>query len=470
MPVTLVFLGCLACGKLLKRLQISSPPLGGQGQVNRLKPSVAPAGEIIETTTRRRSIPVENSESKPTECWEYLTRVEANNEWGNHIVYIHRTEPSPAVPVQKCTQYLVAPDGARVPIWDKEELEFALMRYYGGGKFRFLVKRGPMLITRGELFIEGPPRVIQAPPPDPNAAPATRDSIVTPISGGDPTAAVASRAFDALSTQERTAAEIGFAAMRTGLDAVTRAVDITNRPAQQDSVTSQLLGALISRLTADPMAQMLQFITVIKELNSLAGGGNTNPLVNKVIESAIDRLTNPQPTTAPSTTMGEIIRQAPGLVQGFAEVMREQRMLAEQQTAALAIQRGNPAPIVTAPQVVPNQPAGPAGEGAPTMEFVEKRILQIFQQPISPEQAADDALAFLDGLDPKASAQLANLGETGLMTLFQNRPILKQATANVPRLVAFIRAFVQMHAEDVAAAQAPASAPPPAAPKQELPN
>jgi len=84
------------------------------------------------------------------------------------------------------------------------------------------------------------------------------------------------------------------------------------------------------------------------------------------------------------------------------------------------------------------------------MEFLEQKIMTILQQPISASQAADEVLSFLTPLDPNIVDQLAKLNETGLVALFQNRPILKPATNNMPRLVEFIRAFLKMHAEDVA--------------------
>jgi hypothetical protein len=100
------------------------------------------------------------------------------------------------------------------------------------------------------------------------------------------------------------------------------------------------------------------------------------------------------------------------------------------------------------------------------MEFIEQKILEIFSQSVSATQAADDAMAFLSALDPNAVAKIASLGETGMVAMFQNRPILKQATANMPRLVEFIRAFLRMHAEDVAGDAGGQTEPP----KPVLPN
>ena len=99
------------------------------------------------------------------------------------------------------------------------------------------------------------------------------------------------------------------------------------------------------------------------------------------------------------------------------------------------------------------------------MEFVQKKIIEILSNPqLSAPQAADDVLTFLDAIDEKIVEQLALMGETGLMQLFQSQPILRPATQNSARLVEFIRAFLKMHADDVATELAGKAA------QQPLPN
>lgn len=100
------------------------------------------------------------------------------------------------------------------------------------------------------------------------------------------------------------------------------------------------------------------------------------------------------------------------------------------------------------------------------MEFIEEKIVEILRHPISAEQAADDAMTFLGALDARIVNQFAMLGESGIVALFQSRPVLKQATNNMPRLVEFIRAFLRMHAEDQAVEATPGTPPKP----QTLPN
>ncbi len=93
------------------------------------------------------------------------------------------------------------------------------------------------------------------------------------------------------------------------------------------------------------------------------------------------------------------------------------------------------------------------------MEFIESKIMEIMRQPISATQAADDALTFLDATDERIAEELCKLGETGLVQLFQRRPLLTPATGNMPRLIEFIRTFIKMHAEDAAQAAIEAATP-----------
>ena len=88
------------------------------------------------------------------------------------------------------------------------------------------------------------------------------------------------------------------------------------------------------------------------------------------------------------------------------------------------------------------------------MEFIEKRILEIVQAPMSASEAADQALTFLDNLDPKIVPQFAELGEENLLKFFASRRILAPALSNPARLREFIKEFVRLYEEDKAAAEA----------------
>lgn len=428
-----------------------------------VKPATEPldTGQIIETTTRKRVFAAEpnSGEPKTPDLWEYLAEVERKGEWGRHIVYIHRVEPSPSVPVQKCQQYLTTPDGQQVPICNHEEVEFALQRHYGGKQFRLMVKRGSQLITTGTIPIDAPVRFIplpaDAPPPLHGSS---GGATILPMNDASATAQVAGRAMDALSSQERQSAEIGFRAMQTAAEVMQRFAEPRNSvTTTMPSETDQMMRMLMLKM-------MEKLVDRIDAPAAAVAGGMPAGMLEKIFGAMFERFMNPTPTGAPVSAMAEAVRAAPGLISGFAEVVREQRLLSDNQVKLTEMQRVSGArPIAPNPQMIPPAPpqrpatAAPTNGGGPTMEFVMQKIVDILRQPVSAEQAADDVLAFLDPLDPNAVSDLAKLGETGLVSLFQNQPILKPATNNMPRLVEFIRAFLKMHAEDQAAANAEAT-------------
>jgi hypothetical protein len=428
-----------------------------------VKPATVPEiGSIKETTVRTRVVPADaGSDGKPGDFWEYLKSL-SDQEWPRHMLYLYRTEPKPSIPLVKCAEkYFSFPSGMRVAVADEQEIEFALSREYGGGVFRIICKRGPEWARQVNIEINAPPRAITIPIEQAQPANgANAPNIGSTATGTDPTAVVASRAFDALGNQERTAADIGFGAMRMGLDAVSKAVEMQRNGSggPGDELQRAFMQAMIARMTVDPMQQMLQFFTLMKELNGIGGGGGSG-LADQLMKAAIERFLNPPATGAPVSLTAEIARMAPQLGGTVVDGLREYRLAMEAQRDALIAQRGGammprppgqPSPQVIPPAMPNPAPvAAPVDNGAPTMEFIEKRIVQILSAPVSAEQAADETIGFLAGIDSRIVFELAALGETGLLTMFQNRPILKPMTNNTPRLVEFIRAFLRMHAENV---------------------
>lgn len=435
-------------------------------QVKPLKPATdsSDAG-VIETTTRRRVIPATDisQETKTPDLWEYLRAIPAQ-DWARHMIYLYRSEPAPSVPLLKCAdQYFAMPNGQRVPVADEQEVEFALAHNYGGGVFRLIVKKGAQWITQGRIPINAPIRPITIPVENqngPNQSPSATN-------GTDSTAMIAGKAIDTIAGQEHAAVNIGIGALNAAANVVRSFADGRPQGGGQDDLTRQFMQVIIARAMEDPFEKFMKFFTLMRELNPTGGvAGAGGPLVDKLLGAAVERFMNPVPAGPPVSVGAEILRQAPSLIAGFAEVMREQRMAAEAQANALAAQRGVPQTIPAAlPPVPPLPPVPTPVNGKPTMEFIEQKIIEIFREPnLSADQAAETVMAFLEALDPNAVGQLASLGEGGLVTLFQTRPILKQACNNMPRLVEFIRAFLRMHAEDK---QADAEA---EATKQPLPN
>jgi hypothetical protein len=259
------------------------------------------------------------------------------------------------------------------------------------------------------------------------------------------------------------------------------AAEVMDRYAKgsQNDATAQMLRELILEMRAQRQGMNLQEILaavtsgigILKELGVL--GQNANPALNKLLDSAIERFMNPAPAGNPINTSTALVQALPTIGSQFVEGLRAFSEARKHEAEIFAMQARHAAPPVANAQLLPPSqpqanPAPPAATpGQPTMEFVERKILEIFQRPTSAEQAADDAMAFLDNLDPNAVASLAALGEEKLLQYFAGSPILNKATANMQRLVDFIKAFMRMHAEDVAAEKGRPAQPPSGEP---LPN
>jgi hypothetical protein len=447
-----------------------------------LKPatdSQVPSQQVVKTTTTR-IIPVDSTERKTPDLWEYLESLNGKDpsEWDRHMIYIYRQEPPPSVPIEKCVRHISMPDGSQVSLADQEAVEFALMQKYGGKVFRLIVKRGVERVTQGRVYVDAPARPITVQPDMSGQGSGTMGSVVQ-MTDASATAQVAGRAMDALTSQERQSAEIGFAAMRTAADVMQRFAKPNGGDPSADSLSAQVMQAIIARALnpPDPIDMLVKLMALTREVSG-GGGAAGNPLVDKLLGAAVERFMNPAPAGAPVSASAELVRQLPQIGNTVAESLREFRLAREAEERIVRVQRGN---VVTAPnpQVLPPTPAPTlapinGADGAPSMEFVEKKIIEILRQPkLSAQQAADEAMSFLDTVDQNAIDQLAQLGEVGMVTLFQKRPVLAQATNNMPRLIEFIRAFLTMAAEDKAhaaaeAAAAAASAAP--APKPNLPN
>lgn len=446
-----------------------------------MKPETAPTiGQAVETTTIRRIVPAQSTSGEPKtpDLWDYLAEVERTNDWDRHIIYVHRVDPTPSVPVQKCQRYFWTPDNQQIPVFDQQEMEFALLKHFGGKRFRLMVKRGAQLMCTGHIFVDAPPRSFPV-PADVQPLPNSGSQITGMSTPGSEMAAIAGKAMDTVASQEKEAVSIGLQAMATAANVVKSFANGNGEGSELDRALKQ---AMINRLLAppppapDPMDQLVKILTVVQTLNTVtgAGGGSGMPagMVEKILNLAFEKLINPQPAGAPVSASAELMRQLPQLGTSVVEGLREFARAREAEANIVAMSRGQnlvrPAgPVAPNPQVIPpvtpsSMPA-PGGNGAPTMDFVEQKLVEILAQPVSAEQAADDALAFLSPLDPRAVEMLANLGEKGLLELFTKRPILSKACSNMPRLVEFIRAFLRMYAEDLAAAHAapPSTAPTP---------
>jgi hypothetical protein len=416
--------------------------------VKPLKPATVPrTGEVLETTTRTRTLSEasSNSNERP-DFWEYVKGLTAA-DWPKHMLYLYRVSPPPRVTLLKSADgSFTMLNNQRVSVVDQEELEFALSQQYGGGIFQIIMKKGPQIWNRVDMEIGGTPRAITIP------AEPTSGNGATVTAFGDGTVAIASKAIDTVAGAEHQAVSIGLNAMATAAN-VIKSFSQGNGSNGDSEILRQLV---LAQLQRNPMQEMLQFLTVLKELNAVAGGGGANGLpggmMEKILGAMFERFMNPQPAQAPVNATAELIRNAPAFLQHLEGLQREQRLAIEAQTKARTLPAATIRPNGGMPQPAPVPNAAPT-PGGQSVDFIEKRIVEIFQSPISAEAAADSVMEYLDSLDPHAIDGLANMGEDGLLKMFGERPILKACMNNPSRLAEFIRAFLRMHAEDEAEAQ-----------------
>lgn len=379
------------------------------------------------------------------------------------MVYVYRVEPPPAIALLKtANQYLPMPGGTQVSLSDEDEVQFAMSQHYGGGTYRIIVKKGAQWVTQGRFTLGGPYKAITIPIDTGTPTPGAPAVLPT---GADSTAMIAGKAIDTIAGQEHQAVNLGLGMMTTAANVIKSFTD--GRPGASSDLMQQFMAVAMQRMLApppDPLELLTKLLAVMSQLNPQRTQDETT---TQIMKTALDRLLNPAPTGAPVNGAAELVRQLPAIGGQFVEGLKAFAQAREAEARIVAMQRGNVPPGAMSPQVIlpaappPPQP-NPAPGAGPTMEFVEQKIIDILRQPISADQAADDVMTFLQTLDAGSLDQLAGLGETGVIALFQSRPILKQATNNMPRLVEFVRAFLKMYAEDHATeGQGTAAAKPP---------
>jgi hypothetical protein len=443
-------------------------------------------GQVIETTTRKRIVSVDSSpESRSTpEFWAYLQSLDTKpGEWDRHIVYLYRTDPGEpgghGTPGGKYVRVMQFPDRTIVPLSDQEEVELNMATNWGGRVYRFIVKKQHQRITEGRVYIDAPPKpmILEGA----NSASGTSGATVSPTNSSD-VSQIAGKAIDVVAGQDILGIKV--------------AVDTLAAMGQLQAHTMNLIRTTNANPTpappseADQMFKMMQLKMMEKMMERMDAPapaptgipGLNGDVMGRFFSTVIERGLNPPVATNGNSVSGvaAVASVLPQVLSYGAQIAQEIRMKAEAERdtviAARSPQSPHVQPPAPRPQVLPPSSSVPApapnpngadGMQGPGTEFVESRIIQILQQPTSAEEAADAVLMFLhtiDGPDQPAGAgsvaQLVKLGESGLVQLFNFRPKLKPATANMPRLLEFIRAFLQLYAEDQKADQAPPTPPP----------
>ena len=428
-------------------------------------------GKVVQTTTTRRVFPAEPGARERTtpEFWEYCAQVQPFDR-SRHLFYIYRDDPGPSMQVGKHSWESSAAEG--IPWEDREEAEAGFMLRYGGRQYRVILKRNSERVTTLRINIPALPKPLQPTGPDPAAGNGANSYGSSEASA---TADVAKQAMQTLASADSRGVAIGMDALTTAANVVRsfseRGASGPVAHSEMDDLFRQLMLRMMERMMqpppqVDPIEQLTRIFALIRQVTP--GDGATNPITGRIMDTALERLLNPAPSGPVSSAGAELVRQLPQVAGIIAEAVSNWRVGTEAQLKTAALMTGangapgapppgpgGPAPRVAqtgtilpppgpAPAAAPN---GGAASGEPSLEYVEGKIIEIFKQPQSADAAADETVAFLATLNSGLIVTLRNLGEQGLLQLFHNRPGLRPATANMPRLIEFVQAFIRYAGE-----------------------
>jgi hypothetical protein len=397
-------------------------------------------GQTVQTTVTRRILPVDSatSERKTPEFWEYIEKLPA--DWDRHILYLYRrtSDTGPLIPLEKCAGYMTMPDSTQVALNNREEVEFAVARKFGGGTYRLILKRGSERVTEGRIIVEGPPKAVQ-----PQIFEQGQGPTVTTMGENGGIAAVANKAIDTMAGQEHQAVNLGLAMMNTAAGVVRNFADPgRGAPSEADQMLRMMMIKMMEKMI-DRMDRVEAPVAPVVQ--------GSNPIVDRILDSAVEKLLNPGPSGPVVNASAALVQQLPAVASHIGEAIREWRFGMEaQRDAILAQQRGAQSPNGAQVQrpvahtvLPPPQPNPTPAPGVNVMDLIETKIIEILSEDLAIDDAAEESFGFLDRMDPAIVKHMVSLGEQGLMNLFQSRPILRQATTNLPRLVEFIRAFLK---------------------------
>jgi len=412
-------------------------------------------GKTVEKTTVTRVIPTDfNSEDrKLPDFWSYIESLTAA-DWERHLLYLYRrvSDTGPMVPLEKSSGFITMSNNVQVAVGNKEEFEFAIQQKYGGGTYRLLLKKGAERVGDHRISIDGPPKAVQPGILVDNAP------NVNPVahSSND----VATTAMNLVANKEAEAVNVAINALRGASEVVQR---FSSGNGGGDDVTREFMRVMIARAMnpPDPMDSIAKMLGIFQTLmGALNPGAAQNPVIQRIMDSALDRLMNPVSSGGSTSTTTALVQTLPAIASHVKEALTEWRvgmevqrdviMRSQPQQLPAGSPPGAPSPTVLQPPA-PAAAKAPEGQQAmtvgPPLEFIETKIVEILGETLGEPNGADiageEVFMFLDRMDPRITAHLIGLGEAGLFELFQTRPILKRATTNPPRLQEFIRAFLK---------------------------
>lgn len=472
---------------------------------------MATSSPVVETVSRKRVVSPAELEKEKTgrttpDFWEFIETMTEEMWAGDYMLYILREDPKPSLyggtnTLEKCPGYMIMPNGVRLKLDSREDIELAIKEKWGGKAFRLILKKGRERLTEGKCTNDAQPKypdnLMQPAHPLPNAG------------GMSDTNSIAAKAIDTVANHPSEAIAIAMNALRASADLITRqaappAAPVAPNPAPATSLDSELdrafKAAMIRKLLDPPPAppDPLEMFVKFKQIMGDGGNGSMHSIVEKFLSVAADKVFNPAAAVTGRTTLLDIGRE---LVPVLGNVMHEYRLsreadariaeLAPRQPqpppqavpavppAALPAPRPAPAAVPAAAAPNPPQPQAvpPAEQQPPSFQWIADRVAKIVKNVEYPvDEAVDRVISFLYDTDerlvpllidpPKLDPRLKP-GKEGLVQLFQFEPSLAGCMVNTPRVLEFIDKFLvaAKEAEDAEAKlrdAAPANAAPPA--------
>jgi hypothetical protein len=216
-------------------------------------------------------------------------------------------------------------------------------------------------------------------------------------------------------------------------------------PSVMDDLTRQLMQAMIAKMLnpADPIENFTKMATAMGALGFKMGGNPSGGIAVELGRALISAL--PQLTAHVGGIMDQYARAEEAKLK-HAAIVRGNHVI----TSAPQPQPAPPAPepktnVIEMPQAEPAAPPAAAAQADQTeqlFQLVETKVRDlVLDTSLTPQEAANDALTFMDVMDKNLVDELLRHGEAGLRWAFTNRPILMQVPQG-PRLDAFIVEFV----------------------------
>lgn len=427
------------------------------------------APTTVKTTTIREVVPAESRQPTP-DYWEFVRSIDKKIV-GTYMLYLYRDQPGRVQIDHTAGEHWEPPGYPIIPIGDQEGLEAMVGRDCGGGLFQLICKQrnNSAWICSTSFRIDLPSRPINPWHIRRNPIPGTPDqNAVRTVVPGDPAAAIASKAMDVLAGQEH-------AAVNIGIDLFKAAGEVLKHP-RGNGLEDEILRAALARAMnppapPDPIELLARVLSLQAQLNPTTNTGN--PIMGKIMDVALTRLLEPV-NSAPAVSAGaEIVRSLPSIFAHGVEIAREYRLAMEAQRDGVLVMNQPPRPgappppppVMRPPEVLaparPTPSVNPAINPAaapgvnivpPSLDFIDMKIMEKFNSPLTAEEAAEETMDFLWTLSgdekPGIVETLASMGAAGLLGLFHTRTLLKLATQNMPRLKDFIEAFLRLHEED----------------------